>query len=115
MIFYLTALSSALIVAHAVFDSSEGESCSTDNLNLVLNTEVSVYPSVHRSVALPLYFGLMVSPVSNNDYVNSTVTAVQIALDSINDNPNLLRGYSLHYTLTTSQVTSSAYLSVHLK
>ena len=95
---------SALLLACAIFEFGKGQSCSTDGLSVVLNTEVSVYPTVNRSLTIPLYFGLMVSPSENNDYLNSTVTAVQIALENINDDPNLLGGYSLHYTLTTSQV-----------
>ena len=104
----ISFFATALLLALSVSGSGEGESCSTDDLNVVLNTELSVYPSVKQSQTIPLYFGLMVAPSENNDYLNSTVTAVQIALDNINDDPNLLGGYSLHYTLTTSQVRGSS-------
>ena len=104
----ISFLVTGLLLAHSVSGSGKGESCSTDDLNVVLNTEVSVYPSVNLSQTIPLYFGLMVAPSENNDYLNSTVTTVQIALDNINDDANLLGGYSLHYTLTTSQVRGSS-------
>ena len=106
---YHVALTSALFVAHGLFDSSAGQTCSTHGLNAVLNTEVSVYPSVNQSTAIPLYFGLMVAPLKSKDYFNSTITAVQIALDNINDKTDLLKGYSLHYILTVSQVYRRQY------
>ena len=107
MIIISLLATSALLLAYSVTGSSEGESCSTDDLIVVLNPEILVYPSVNRSLTIPLYFGLMVAPSKNDDYLNSITTAVQIALDNINGDPDLLRGYSLHYTLTTSQVRGS--------
>ena len=56
------------------------------------------------SLTTPLYFGLMVAPSEDSTYLNTTVTAVQLALDTINTNIDLLKGYSLHYTLTVSKV-----------
>ena len=51
----------------------------------------------------PLYFALMMS--FGGEYVSSGVIAsVQYALDQINSDSDLLPGYSLHYTLTDSQV-----------
>ena len=37
------------------------------------------------------------------------IPAVEVALDQINADPNMLPGYSLHYTLKDSQV----YIFVH--
>ena len=80
--------------------------CVTGLRTPVLNDSVQIYPSLDQSGGLsPLYFGLMAAPSEDSDYVNATVKAIQLALDEINDNSDLLRGYSLHYTLTVSQVT----------
>ena len=71
----------------------------------VFNDSMQVYSPLGRSSGLsPLYFGLMVAPTEDSDYVNATLTAVQLALNEINANSDLLRGYSLHYSLTVSQV-----------
>ena len=51
----------------------------------------------------PLYIALTVS--FGHEYLSSgVVPSVQFALDQINADPDLLPGYSLHYTLTDSQV-----------
>ena len=100
----ISYIGSALLLSYAVIYSGEGQSCSTDDLREILNTDITIYPSVNQSETIPLYFGLMVAPFENDDYLNSIVTAVQNALDSINGDPNFMGGYSLHYTLTTSQV-----------
>ena len=50
-----------------------------------------------------LYFGLMMS--FGGDLVSSgAIPGVQVALDDINSNDSMLPGYTLHYTLTDSQV-----------
>ena len=82
---------------------SYGQTCFTNDLLPELGNFSSVYPSVNESSTTPLYFGLM-GASEDSDYLNTTVTAVQLALDKINSDSDLLRGYSLHYTLTTSQV-----------
>ena len=80
-----------------------GQTCFTNDLLPELGNFSRVYPSVNSSTTTPLYFGLMGASEDSN-YLNTTVTAVQLALDEINSESHLLRGYSLHYTLTTSQV-----------
>ena len=80
--------------------------CINDEL-VNLTSIVRKYPSekaLKDSSTIPLYFGLMVASSEDSDYLNTTVTAVQLALDEVNGNPNLLKGYTLFYTLTTSQV-----------
>ena len=53
----------------------------------------------------PLYIALMMSFAIGREYISSGVIAsVQYALDQINADQDLLPGYSLHYTLTDSQV-----------
>ena len=60
-------------------------------------------PNVNRSC--PLYIALMMS--FGGEYDSSGVIAsVQYALDQINDDHDLLPGYTLHYTLTDTQVWS---------
>ena len=51
----------------------------------------------------PLHFALMLS--FGGDYTSiGALPGVQIALDYINNEPSILPGYTLHYTLTDSQV-----------
>ena len=72
------------------------------------NTEdqvyLQVYPPVNDTDDLTdIYFALMLS--FGGDYVSiGALPGVQIALDYINSEPSILPGYSLHYTLTDSQV-----------
>ena len=63
-----------------------------------------VYPDIDDS-STPLYFGFMLASSDMDHLDSTTITAVQIAVDDINADKDLLRGYSLHYTLTASQVT----------
>ena len=65
-------------------------------------------PTEEASVRLKsLYFALMMS--FGGDFRSSgTIPGVQVALDQINSDPTLLPGYQLHYTLTDSQVCSTA-------
>lgn len=61
-------------------------------------------PSTTANGSTPLYFSLITSfGAAFNS--SGTVPGVQVALDAINSDPSLLPGYSLHYTLTDSQVT----------
>ena len=97
-----------LFFAFPVTYTSE-QACFTNDLLPELGNFSRVYPLVSESNLLsiiPLYFGLM-GQSEDSDYLNSTVTAVQLALDKINADSNLLKGYSLHYTLTISQVRNS--------
>lgn len=65
---------------------------------------LQVYPPVNETdVRTPLYFALMLS--FGGDYTSiGALPAVQIALNYINNQPSILPGYTLHYTLTDSQV-----------
>ena len=65
---------------------------------------VHVYPPVDENdTRTPLYFALLQS--FGGQYNGSgSVAGLQVALDRINSDPTLLPGYSLHYTLTDSQV-----------
>ena len=61
-------------------------------------------PQAARGRTCPLYIALTQS--FGKEYDGSgVVPAVQYALDQINADPDLLPGYSLHYTLTDSQVS----------
>ena len=63
--------------------------------------QFSCMPSPNKSC--PLYIALSVS--FGGEYLSSGVTAsIQYALDQINNDTSLLPGYSLHYTVTDSQV-----------
>ena len=66
----------------------------------------NVYPELPQGVlknnTFPLYFGLMVS-LSENDQSTGALSGIRSALDDINSKADLLPGYSLHYTLTTSE------------
>ena len=71
---------------------------------------LQVYPPVNESDdSTPLYFALVLS--SGGEYTSiDALPAVQVALDYINSQPDILPGYSLHYTLADSQVMHSAPL-----
>ena len=57
----------------------------------------------------PLYIALTMS--FGKEYVSSgVIPSVQYALDQINNDPDLLPGYTLHYTLTDSQVQLQTFL-----
>lgn len=60
-------------------------------------------PQPAENETCPLYIALTMS--FGHEYVSSgVIPSVQYALDQINADPDLLPGYSLHYTLTDSQV-----------
>ena len=61
------------------------------------------FSSNQHDGGIPLYFGLMLS-ISGNQQSTGALAGVQAALDDINSREDLLSGYSLHYTLTDSQV-----------
>lgn len=67
---------------------------------------LQIYPPVNEADGrIPLYFALVLS--FGGEYKsNGAIPGVQIALDYINSEPSILPGYSLHYTLTDSQVAS---------
>ena len=87
---------------------TSGQTCFRTDLLPGVENLSQIYPLEDKSSnpsPTPLYFGLMVAPSEDSDYLNTTLTAVQLALDTINADSDLLRGYSLHYTLTVSQVS----------
>ena len=60
----------------------------------------------------PLTFALLQS--FGGDFNSSgAVAGVQVALDVINNDTTLLPGYTLHYTLTDSQVSTHAHVCDH--
>ena len=65
---------------------------------------LQIYPPINENdTRTPLYFALLQS--FGGQYNGSgSVAGLQVALDRINNNPNLLPGYTLHYTLTDTQV-----------
>ena len=65
-----------------------------------------IYPPVNESDdRTSLYFALVLSFGSEVTYKSiGALPGVQIALDYINSQPSILPGYTLHYTLTDSQV-----------
>ena len=65
---------------------------------------LQIYPAVNESDArTPLHFALELS--FQGEFVSiGALPGVQIALDYINSNPDILPGYTLHYTLTDSKV-----------
>ena len=72
---------------------------------------LQVYPPVDESDgSTPLYFALVLS--SGGEYTSiGAVPGVQVALDYVNNQPDILPGYSLHYTLADSQVMRSTTFS----
>ena len=72
---------------------------------------LQVYPPVNESDdSTPLYFALVLS--SGGEYTSiGALPGVQVALDYVNSQPDILPGYSLHYTLADSQVTLSITFS----
>ena len=72
-----------------------------------------VYPPIDENdTRKPLYFALLQSfgGVYNG---SGSVAGLQVALDRINSDPTLLPGYSLHYTLTDSQVKYEHFLFIY--
>ena len=64
------------------------------------------YPPLSKfngSQLKPLVFGLIMSFGGNIDS-SGAIPGVRVALDRINNDSNLLSGYSLHYALSDSQV-----------
>ena len=65
---------------------------------------LDVYPPVDENdTRTPLYFALLQS-FGGDLNASGSVAGLQVALDRINSDPILLPGYSLHYTLTDTQV-----------
>lgn len=74
---------------------------------------IQVYPPVNTSDdRTPLYFGLMLSIIGFPSI--RAAPGIQIALDSINSDPSILPGYSLHYTLSDSQVVIELDIAIKI-
>ena len=67
---------------------------------------LQIYPAVDETDGrTPLYFALVLSFGGGYKSIGA-LPGIQIALDYINSEPSILPGYSLHYTLTDSQVAT---------
>ena len=93
---------------------------SPDNSQLYDGPYIQVYPPVDLSQdqqscspensstgTCPLYIGLIQSSIGGPGGFRSipVLPGLQLALDQINADPDLLPGYTLHYTLTDSNVS----------
>ena len=76
---------------------------------------LQIYPPVNETDdRTSLYFALVLS--SGGQLASfGVIPGVQIALDYINSQPSILPGYTLHYTLTDSQVNTLCNCSQWLK
>lgn len=70
---------------------------------------LDVYPALSETdlnATQPLYFGLMQAFGGGYDG-RGNVLGVQVALKEINEDPTMLPGYTLRYTLSDSQVANN--------
>ncbi len=63
----------------------------------------SCVPDMSLNITCPLFIQLMMS-FEGAFVASGVIPGIQVALDQINASPDLLQGYSLHYTLLDSQV-----------
>ena len=74
----------------------------------ITRDQQSCVPDHAANLTCPLYVALMMS--FGGDFDSSgVIPGVQLALNQINSEPSMLPGYTLHYTLTDTQVQ---YVSV---
>ena len=72
---------------------------------------LQLYPPVDETdERTPLYFALTLSFGGSYKSIGA-LPGVQIALDYINSEPSILPGYTLHYTLTDSQVEIASFIA----
>lgn len=75
----------------------------------ITQNQTSCVPDPAANLTCPLYVALMMS--FGGDFVSSgVIPGVQLALNQINSNSSMLPGYTLHYTLTDTQVTLFFYI-----
>ncbi len=75
------------------------------SVHLVCGQYLQIYPERDAGNGTThLYFGLMQS-VTGDFSVGAAIPGVQVALDQINEDPDMLPGYTLHYTLSDSKVS----------
>ena len=84
--------------------------CGAQSLSYNPADYIEVYPDPTDPEVLkgrtPLYFSHIVS--LEGQYVSAgTVAGVKVALDRINNDSNLLPGYTLHYTLADCKVVAT--------
>ena len=95
-------ISVAVLLAACLVQPSRGE--------VLNNGDVfQVYPALEDAPegTTPLYFALMQS--FSGGYVSAGgIPGLMVALDEINNNSDVLPGYSLHYTLSDNGVCSLA-------
>jgi hypothetical protein len=104
---YITAAVVCMLLIITKFGGSE-ESPYIDTY-----PELTEYVSKFNNHSIRLYFGLMLS-LSGDDQSSGALAGVQAALDEINSRDDLLPGYSLHYTLTDSEVLLVAIKSLSI-
>lgn len=79
-----------------------------DRIQLIIENN-QLYPVIPEGSAnKALVFGLIMSFGGNIDS-SGAVPGVRVALDRINNDSNLLPGYTLHYALSDSRVSQSAF------
>ncbi len=71
-------------------------------INLSID-QSSCVPDMSLNITCPLFIQLMMS-FEGAFVASGVIPGIQVALDQINASPDLLPGYSLHYTLLDSQV-----------
>ena len=80
----------------------------------VVFSYIGTYPTVENSgenaTTKPLFFALITS-FGGGFNSSHMIPGVQLALDRINQDPQILPGYTLHYTLTDSQVRACEQLA----
>ena len=111
------ALTSILIVLAAIANLGAAQLGFPDNSQIYDGPYIQVYPPADLSQnqqtcsprnsstgRCPLFFAFIQSFGGVYDG-RGTIPGVQLALDQINANPNMLPGYTLHYTLMNSNVS----------